>query len=125
MTAQDQKISAGLSSRIVRRISAVDPDAWNALTGGAYPFLRHEFLFALEEYGCLGRHVGWIPYHLLIEDAEHGLMAALPMYLKLNSFGEFVFDWAWADAYERAGMNYYPKLVVASPFTPATGPRLL
>ncbi len=114
-----------MRSRVVRHISAVEPDAWNALTGGVYPFLRHEFLFALEEYGCLGRHVGWIPYHLLIEDAERGLVAALPMYLKFNSFGEFVFDWAWADAYERAGMDYYPKLVVASPFTPATGPRLL
>lgn len=125
MTAQDERCSTGLRSRVVRHISAVEPDAWNALTGGVYPFLRHEFLFALEEYGCLGRHVGWIPYHLLIEDTERGLVAALPMYLKFNSFGEFVFDWAWADAYERAGMDYYPKLVVASPFTPATGPRLL
>jgi len=125
MNAQDETHPAGLRPRIVRHIGAVDSAAWNALTDGAYPFLRHEFLFALEECGCLGKPVGWIPHHLLIEDSERRPIAALPMYLKLNSFGEFVFDWAWADAYERAGLDYYPKLVVASPFTPATGPRLL
>ncbi|HYE36248.1 GNAT family N-acetyltransferase [Methylocaldum sp.] len=125
MGARDETHTVGLRPLIIRHIGAVEPGAWNALTDGAYPFLRHEFLLALEENGCLGKHVGWIPYHLLVEDAEHGLVAALPMYLKLNSFGEFVFDWTWADAYERAGMDYYPKLVVAAPFTPATGPRLL
>ncbi|MDV3241079.1 MAG: GNAT family N-acetyltransferase [Methylocaldum sp.] len=125
MNAQDKTQLAGLRSRIIRNIGAVEPEAWNALTDGAYPFLRHEFLLALEECGCLGEHVGWIPYHVVIEDSERRLVGALPAYLKLNSFGEFVFDWAWADAYERAGMPYYPKLVVASPFTPATGPRLL
>ncbi|BBA37256.1 uncharacterized protein sS8_5337 [Methylocaldum marinum] len=125
MTGQDETHSEGLSSRIIRHIGEVESDAWNALTDGNYPFLRHEFLLALEEFGCLGKHVGWLPYHLLIEDREHRLVAALPTYVKLNSFGEFVFDWAWADAYARAGMDYYPKLVVASPFTPATGPRLL
>ncbi|MGX2039389.1 GNAT family N-acetyltransferase [Methylocaldum sp. MU1018] len=125
MNAQDETSPAGLRSRIVRHIGAIAPDAWNALTRGAYPFLRHEFLSALEACGCLGKQVGWIPYHVLIEDAEQRLAAALPTYLKFNSFGEFVFDWAWADAYERAGLDYYPKLVVASPFTPAAGPRLL
>jgi len=125
MNAQDETHLAGLRSRIIRQIGAVEPAAWNALTDGVYPFLRHEFLLALEECGCLSEPVGWIPYHLLIENREHRLVAALPMYLKLNSFGEFVFDWTWADAYERAGLDYYPKLVVASPFTPAMGPRLL
>jgi predicted N-acyltransferase len=125
MTGQDETHSEGLRPRIIRHIREVEPGAWNALTDGNYPFLRHEFLLALEEYGCLGKRVGWLPYHLLIEDRERRLVAALPTYVKLNSFGEFVFDWAWADAYERAGMDYYPKLVVASPFTPATGPRLL
>jgi predicted N-acyltransferase len=114
-----------LESRIVKRLAEVDAGSWNALTSGAYPFLRHEFLDALERQGCLGPRVGWMPYHLLVEDGRNRLVAACPMYLKFNSFGEFVFDWAWADAYERAGLDYYPKLVVAPPFTPATGPRLL
>ncbi len=114
-----------MKTRTVQRISDIDPTAWNALTGGAYPFLRHEFLAALEERNCLGPRVGWLPHHLLVEDQAGQLAAACPMYLKLNSFGEFVFDWAWAEAYQRAGLDYYPKLVVAAPFTPATGPRLL
>ena len=106
-------------------ITEVAGSAWNRLTDGAYPHLRHEFLWALEAEGCLGEKVGWEPRHLVIEDADGSLLAALPMYLKHNSFGEFVFDWAWADAHHRVGLDYYPKLVVASPFTPATGPRLL
>jgi predicted N-acyltransferase len=113
-----------LEVRTIRRISEVDAAAWNALAGGRYPHLRHEFLRALEEFGCLGEAVGWLPCHLIFEDAGR-LAAAMPMYLKFNSFGEFVFDWSWANAYERAGLDYYPKLVIASPFTPATGPRLL
>jgi predicted N-acyltransferase len=115
----------GLKARTVPRLAEVEPQAWNALSGGAYPFLRHEFLAALEEQGCVTRRIGWVPRHLLVEDRAGRLLAALPMYLKFNSFGEFVFDWAWADGYERAGLPYYPKLVVAAPFTPATGPRLL
>ena len=115
----------GMKARIIPRLSQVQASDWSALTGGAYPYLRHEFLSALEEQGCLGRDIGWVPHHLLIEDAAGNLAAACPMYLKLNSFGEFVFDWAWADAYQRAGLDYYPKLVIAAPFTPATGPRLL
>jgi predicted N-acyltransferase len=114
-----------MKTRIVRRMRDIDAKDWNALSDGAYPFLRHEFLSALEEQGCLGQRVGWLPHHLLVEDEAGQLAAACPMYLKLNSFGEFVFDWAWAEAYQRAGLDYYPKLVVAAPFTPATGPRLL
>lgn len=114
-----------MNSRIVARLAEVDAEAWNALTGGAYPFLRHEFLSALEEQGCLSHRIGWVPQHLVVEDRAGRLVAACPMYLKFNSFGEFVFDWSWADAYQRSGLEYYPKLVVAAPFTPATGPRLL
>jgi predicted N-acyltransferase len=114
-----------LKARVIRNIDAVEPAAWNALTGGRYPYLRHEFLSALEKHGCLGREVGWLPRHLLLEDADKRLIAAGPMYLKLNSFGEFVFDWSWANAYQQAGLDYYPKLVIAAPFTPATGPRIL
>lgn len=115
----------GMPPQILPRLSDADPAAWNALTASAFPFLRHEFLAAQEEQGCLSRRIGWEPHHLTVEDANGQLIAACPMYRKHNSFGEFVFDWAWADAYERAGLDYYPKLVVAAPFTPATGPRLL
>ncbi len=106
-------------------LAEADPAAWNRLTRNAYPYLRHEFLLAMETQGCLGERVGWQPYHLLFEGPDGGLLAALPQYLKFNSFGEFVFDGSWAEAHERAGLAYYPKLVVAPPFTPATGPRLL
>ncbi|RQW84348.1 MAG: N-acetyltransferase [Methylococcus sp.] len=110
---------------LTQPLSRVDAASWNRLTDGAYPFLRHEFLLALEQHGCLGADVGWEPLHLMIESEAGDLLAAVPLYLKTNSFGEFVFDWAWADAYDRSGLSYYPKLVGASPFTPATGPRLL
>jgi len=103
------------------RVSAAD---WNSLGATPYPFLRHEFLRALETAGCLGERYGWIPQHLL---AYRGtcLVGAAPLYLKSNSYGEFVFDWSWADAYRRNGLDYYPKLVSAAPYTPATGPKLL
>jgi predicted N-acyltransferase len=105
-------------------ISGVDPDAWNALAGDAYPFLRHEFLLAAEETGCVTEDAGWAPRHLTL---EHGgrLLGAMPLYQKQHSWGEFVFDWAWARAYEQAGLSYYPKLVSAVPFTPAPSSRLL
>lgn len=110
---------------VLKRFDDVEPDEWNALAG-EFPFLRHEFLSALQRHGCVGRAYGWIPYFLLLRDAAGGtLLAAAPTFLKLNSFGEFVFDFAWAEAYERHGLRYYPKLVAAAPYTPATGPRLL
>ncbi len=110
---------------VLERLDAVDAREWNALAG-AFPFLRHEFLSALQRHGCLGREFGWIPYYLVLREAPGGpIAAAAPTFLKLNSFGEFVFDFAWAHAYERHGLRYYPKLVAAAPFTPATGPRLL
>ncbi|MDX1608875.1 MAG: GNAT family N-acetyltransferase [Halofilum sp. (in: g-proteobacteria)] len=106
-------------------LEQVPPAEWNALVGD-YPFLRHEFLFALEQHGCIGAATGWLPRYLLLRDPDDGAIAgALPSFVKLNSWGEFVFDFAWADAYARHGLRYYPKLVAAAPYTPARGPRLL
>ena len=107
------------------RIQAIPAADWNRLTEADSPFLRHEFLAAMERHGCVGESLGWIPRHLALRDAAGELVGAAPCYLKFNSYGEFVFDWAWADAYRRQGLAYYPKLVLASPYTPATGPRLL
>ncbi len=99
---------------------------WNALSGGiANPFLRHEFLSALEAHGCVGEKWGWHPRHLLLRDDSGKLIGALPLYLKENSYGELVFDWSWAEAYQRSGRRYYPKLVSAVPYSPVTGPRFL
>lgn len=96
---------------------------WNRLVGEQNPFVRYEFLAALEEHDCL-HPFGWQPLHLLVHEAGK-LVGAMPLYAKSNAYGEFVFDWAWASAYERSGKQYYPKLVCAVPYTPATGPRLL
>ena len=105
-------------------IDAIEPREWNALVGTQIPFLRHEFLAALEHTGCVGAHAGWEPRYFTLHDAR-GLAAALPAFVKTHSYGEFVFDFAWAQAYNRAGGQYYPKLTIAIPFTPATGARLL
>ncbi|MGD8709209.1 MAG: GNAT family N-acetyltransferase [Ectothiorhodospiraceae bacterium] len=102
----------------------VPPAQWNRLLPEDNPFLRHEFLVALERHGAVSRENGWAPQHLLVYDDDR-LMAAAPAYLKAHSWGEFVFDFAWADAYARHGRDYYPKLIGAVPYTPATGPRLL
>ena len=97
---------------------------WNRVTGTGHPFLRYEFLAALETHGCVGQIQGWVPQHIVaFDDGE--LVGIAPLYLKDNSYGEFVFDWAWADAYHRAGISYYPKLVASIPYTPVTGARLL
>jgi predicted N-acyltransferase len=105
-------------------IDAVAADDWNALFGASgYPFIRHQFLAALEHSGCVGtRESGWLVEHALVE-RDGRLVAAMPLYRKLHSYGEYVFDWQWADAYARYGLRYYPKLLAAIPFTPATGPR--
>lgn len=124
MTQQPGSHTAEQTVRIIERIDTLDAAQWNALGVSPYPFLRHEFLAALENEDCLGERYGWLPRHLTLwRDGE--LVAASPMYLKFNSYGEFVFDWSWAGAYERHGLRYYPKLVSASPYTPATGPKLL
>mgnify|MGYP000680330218 CR=1 FL=1 len=105
-------------------ISDVPAERWNALAGTDNPFLRHEFLAALERHGAVSRENGWAPHHLLLYDADR-LVAAAPAYLKGNSWGEFVFDFAWANAYERNGLDYYPKLIIAVPYSPVNGPRML
>ncbi|MEZ5475805.1 MAG: GNAT family N-acetyltransferase [Steroidobacteraceae bacterium] len=105
-------------------IGELDRAAWNRLDQTNNPFLRHEFLLALESEHCIGRGTGWTPAILALHD-HHGLAAAAPAYIKAHSYGEFVFDFAWAQAYSRLGLDYYPKLVVGVPFTPASGPRLL
>jgi predicted N-acyltransferase len=105
-------------------LNQVQARDWNALTGGN-PLLSHEFLLAIEASGGVGSGTAWQPCHLLVRDAAGQLAGAVPLYLKGDSRGEFVFDWSWADAYERAGLDYYPKLVSAVPFTPANGVRLL
>jgi predicted N-acyltransferase len=113
-----------LSSSQIASLDEVEASAWNALAG-ANPLLSHQFLHAQETSGCVGPGTAWQPCHMLLHDANRNLVGALPLYLKGDSHGEFVFDWSWADAYERAGLAYYPKLVSAVPFTPANGSRLL
>jgi predicted N-acyltransferase len=107
-----------------RSIHDLPREEWNALGANGNPFARHEFLAALESAHCVGRDSGWEPRYLTLRDA-HGLAAAAAAFVKTHSFGEFVFDFAWARGYERLGRRYYPKLTLATPFTPATGPRLL
>lgn len=109
---------------VIGSIEEISASQWNRLDGTRIPFLNHAFLAALERHGCVGEDTGWIPQHLLLFEGDT-LVGAIPQYLKTNSYGELVFDWAWADAYQRHGLPYYPKLVVAIPYTPASGPRLL
>jgi predicted N-acyltransferase len=114
-------------TRIVSSLSEVGQPAWDALVGmqpDANPFLSFAFLDALHETGCASPQSGWQPQFLTLWQADR-LEAALPLYLKTHSYGEYVFDWAWADAYRRNGLDYYPKLLSAIPFTPVTGSRLL
>lgn len=114
-----------MRSTILDNINAVSASAWDALVPDDNPFIKHAFLSTLEEHDCVGQRYGWIPQHIAIVDDADELIGAAPMYLKDNSYGELVFDWSWADAYHRSGLHYYPKLVTAIPYTPATGPRLL
>ena len=109
--------------RLAPSIGAIAPEPWDRLAGGD-PFLSHAFLSALEESGSVGGESGWSPAPLLVE-RDNALIAASPAYLKSHSQGEYVFDHGWADAWERAGGDYYPKLQIAVPFTPVPGPRLL
>ena len=105
----------------LRDISASD---WNALNSESYPFTQYEFLFALENNHAVGEEFGWLTHFFLAYEGDC-LIGALPAYIKYNSYGEFVFDWSWADAYHRNNIPYYPKLVTSIPYTPATGPRIL
>lgn len=110
---------------IIPGLEQITPDAWNALVQDNNPFLRHEFLIALERHGCVGASFGWIPRHITVYNEDDDLIGAMPLYEKYNSYGEFVFDHAWAGAYEQHNLEYYPKLVSAIPYTPASGQRLL
>ncbi len=116
-----------LQASVINSISEVDADIWNIIAGSDHPFTRHEFLKALEESGCVGPHeTGWVPHHIVIKSSnDDEILALMPLYLKMHSQGEYVFDHSWADAYNRAGGNYYPKLQSSIPFSPVTGPRLL
>ncbi len=111
------------SIRVVDSLAGIDPAEWNALAG-SQPFVRHEFLSALIETGCATASSGWLPRFLALRRAG-ALAGAMPLFAKSHSYGEYVFDWAWADAHERHGVEYYPKLLCAIPFTPVRGARLL
>ncbi len=115
--------------KVSRRIAEIGREAWDACAGNpdhaANPFIRFDFLNALEEANCAVERTGWGPQHISVEDDAGRIAAVMPLYLKSHSQGEYIFDHAWADAYERAGGRYYPKLLSAAPFVPATGPRLL
>jgi predicted N-acyltransferase len=113
-----------LQVKLVQGIGQIDAATWDACIGPDQPFLSHAFLSALEDSGSAGQRTGWLPLHLVAESGGE-LVGCAPMYLKSHSYGEYVFDWGWANAYERAGGKYYPKLQVSVPFTPVPGPRLL
>ncbi len=114
-----------LRVRFLKSIADVDAAGWNALAGSAHPFVRHEFLLALEESGCAVPRTGWTARHVVLEDSFGRVRGAMPLYRKGHSRGEFVFDFSWANAYAQHGLKYYPKLLTAIPFTPVAGPRLL
>lgn len=114
-----------LIARIVSRVADVPAAAWDACAGADNPFVSHAFLDVLEASGSVGAETGWLPQHIVLSDGRGRIVGCVPAYVKSHSYGEYVFDWGWAEAYERAGGRYYPKLQVAVPFTPVTGPRLL
>src|SRR5262245_12845743 len=113
-----------LQVKVLQSMSEVDRGQWDALVGEGSPFLEWGWLSSMEEARCVAPKTGWQPQHLAVYDADQ-LIAACPLYLKGHSMGEFIFDHSWADAAHRAGVDYYPKLLVAAPFTPATGVRFL
>ena len=114
-----------ITARIAEGVRAVPAGQWDACAGTGNPFLRHAFLSALEESGSVGTGSGWQPLPIVVDDADGVPAAIAPAYAKGHSQGEYVFDHSWADAWERAGGDYYPKLQIAAPFTPVPGPRLL
>jgi len=114
-----------ISIEIYDRIADISSTDWNACAGLDNPFVQHAFLNALETSGSVTPETGWLAQHILVKDEEGIPKACAPLYLKNHSYGEYIFDWGWADAFQRAGGAYYPKLQAAIPFTPATGPRLL
>lgn len=120
----DAPMTGGPRVRIIDRIGALDPDVWRDLETADYPFTDYEFLDALERSGAVCAETGWLPRHVLLEE-EGALVAALPLYAKGHSYGEYLFDWQWAQAAAAFGVDYYPKLQSHIPFTPASGPKAL
>ena len=114
-----------ITVKVLASIHDVPAPVWDACAGTGNPFLTHAFLAALEDSGSVCAETGWLPRHLALFGADGRLLAIMPLYLKSHSYGEYVFDWSWAEAYERAGGRYYPKLQAAVPFTPVTGRRLM
>lgn len=127
VTRLTNKAPAQLQLHFLKSISEIDADTWNSLAGDGYPFIRHEFFLTLEESKCTTALTGWQPYHAVVEKQHQGkplIIAIMPLFIKDNSTGEYVFDWSWADAYRQHGIEYYPKFVTAIPFTPSAGPRI-
>lgn len=118
-----------LTISFIHSLDEINATEWNDCAGRDNPFISYEFLAALEQSKSVGDQTGWIPYHMLVREGKpedkQPIKACMPLYLKNHSYGEYVFDHGWADAFERAGGRYYPKLQASAPFTPATGPRLL
>ena len=110
-----------LIAQFLNSIAEIDAGEWNTLAGNGQPFLRHEFLLAMELSGCAVPATGWTPRHVVVRGAANRALAAMPCYGKSHSRGEFVFDFSWANAYTQHGLSYYPKLLSAVPFTPVTG----
>ena len=107
----------------LKKISDIEKQEWDSVVDSDYPFLEYNFLNTLETSTCVSEASGWSPFHLIVRN-KNEITAVMPLYVKTDSQGEFIFDWSWADAYYRNGLNYYPKLVSSIPFTPAAGPRL-
>lgn len=129
MSAQIKSSTIKAAVRVNTAIADIGKTCWDALAGdpayGGDPFISYDFLQALEESGCVGPQTGWTPCHLSVEDETGAVAGVMPLYLKAHSQGEYVFDHSWADAYERAGGRYYPKLQCAVPFSPVSGQRLI
>ncbi|HZH84088.1 MAG TPA: peptidogalycan biosysnthesis protein, partial [Phototrophicaceae bacterium] len=117
-------MSKTMTVKVVQKIAQVPRADWDALIGNATPFLKWDWLDSLEQSGCVNERSGWLPHHVIVENGA-SVVAACPMYLKLHSMGEFVFDYEWAEAAHHAGIQYYPKMLVGIPFTPVTGHRFL
>ena len=115
--------AAALTAEFLTSLEQITATQWDCVAGADYPFMRHSFLYGLETTACTTADTGWQPCHLILRRGNE-VAALMPLYLKSHSYGEYVFDWSWADAWRQSGLSYYPKLLTAIPFTPATGPRL-
>ena len=113
-----------LETRVIKTIKDTDVESYNSIQDRGHPFFDYEFLYCLEESGCIGPGTGWDPRYILLFENEK-LIGSLPFFIKTDSYGEFIFDWEWARAYQQAGLDYYPKGVIGIPFTPTTGRRII